>query len=244
MEIVFTERKITFEQIPEAFMRMIQNKSWGHLWYLYMLVGLYLITPLLKRFIQAATSLEIVYLIVILFIFNLVFPLIEKYSGIKIGFYIPFVGTPIFIYLLGYALHSKIIRIPNWLSIVMILFSIFIFILECLLKTKINIMGVYFEGFSHTSFCSTFIPVSLFSLALNYCRDEPRRFDKTLSELSFGVYIFHAVFINFIYKFLHLTPETMTIPVMWLLVFVITSILSLLITYIFRLIPFVRKYIL
>jgi len=244
MEIVFTEKKIAFRQIPEALLRMIQNKSWGHLWYLYMLTGLYLITPLLKRFIQTATDLEIRYSIAVIFVFNLIFPLIEKCTGVKIGFYIPFVGTPIFFYLLGYALHSKIIRIPNWLSMVMIGFTFFIFILECILNTEINITGVFFEGFSTTAFCGSLIPIAFYSLALNYCKDESRRLDKFLSELSFGVYIFHAVFINFIYKVLHLTPTTMSVPLMWLIVFVITSVLSLITTYVLRLIPIVKKYIL
>jgi surface polysaccharide O-acyltransferase-like enzyme len=96
MEIVFTEKSFTFRQIPEALLRMIQNESWGHLWYLYMLVGLYLVTPLFKRFIQLATDFEIKYILLVIFLFNLIFPLIENYTGIKIGFYIPFVGTPLF----------------------------------------------------------------------------------------------------------------------------------------------------
>ncbi len=244
MEIVFIEKTFTFSQISEALLRMVQNESWGHLWYLYMLVGIYLVTPVFKRFVQSANNSEIKYTIEIIFLFNIIFPVIEKYIDIKIGFYIPFVGTPIFFYLLGYALHSRIIKIPNILSITMIVFSIFIFFLECVLDTEINIAGVYFEGFSRTTLCSFLIPVSFYSLALNYCKEESGRFDKSLSELSFGVYIFHAVFINIIYKVLHLTPVTISVPIMWLIVFIATSILSITLTYVLRFIPIIRKYVL
>ncbi len=248
MEIVFTERAFHVSQLIEAFLRMLQNQSWGHLWYLYMLAGLYLVTPVFKRFINVAPKEEIIYSILILFSFNLIFPLLEKYFSIKIGFYIPLIGNPIFFYLLGYALHAKLIYIPDWLSIVMIAASLIVFMFECLFGVQIDTVKVVFKSFSSTALASSLIPISLFSLALNHCKSEVDEkqvaVEKKLSELSFGVYIFHAVFINFIYKVLHLSPATMPVPLMWCAVFVVTSILSLLTTYILRCIPFVRKYIL
>ena len=59
MEIVFTERTFYLSQIATAFINTLQNKSWGHLWYLYMLVGLYLITPVLKIFVKNASHIEV-----------------------------------------------------------------------------------------------------------------------------------------------------------------------------------------
>ena len=244
MEIIFTERVFTFPQIIKACKNMLENKSWGHLWYLYMLIGLYLITPVLKHFIKIASESEIQYILIILFLFNFCFPIIEKYFDIKIGFYLPLVGTPIFFYLMGYAIHSKIIKIKDCISILMIITAIGIFVFESFVNIQINTKGIYFEGFSHSDLFSLLIPMSVFSLSLNHCRKEPVRFDKTFSELSFGVYIFHAVYINFFYKVLHINPGKMPVIFMWIVVFILTSILSLLTTYILRLLPFIRKYIL
>ena len=248
MEIVFTDRAFHISQLGEAFLRMLQNYSWGHLWYLYMLEGLYLVTPVFKCFINAATKEEIIYSILVFFVFNLIFPLLEKYFGLKIGVYIPLVGTPIFFYLLGYALHAKVIQIPDWISIVMIAISLAVFIFECLFDVQIDTVKVVFEGFSSTAFASSLIPIAVFSLALNHCKNEvckkQVKVEKILSDLSFGVYIFHAVFINFIYKVLHLTPQTIPVPIMWLVVFIATAILSLITTYVLRLIPLMRKYVL
>lgn len=248
MEIVFTEKTVAARQIPQAFLRMIQNESWGHLWYLYMLAGLYLVTPVFKRFVNGASDLEIRYVLLVLLVFNLIFPLLTQYTGITVGFYIPFAGTPIFYYLLGYALHAKIVRIPDTASFCMIVLSIAFFVAESLIPAEIDIAGVYFKGVSHSALCSTLIPVAVFSLALNHCAEtvgERRaRVEKLLSELSFGVYIFHALFINVIYKVLRLSPASMNVFLMWAIVFCVTAVSSLALTYVLRLVPFVRKYIL
>lgn len=248
MEIVFTQKTFRPSQILSALLNMVQNKSWGHLWYLYMLAGLYLVTPILKRFVNGASDCEIRYALLVLLVFNLLFPTLEKYTGIKVGFYIPFSGVHVFIYLLGYALHAKIVRIGDAACFGMILVSLLIFLAECLGHVEIDTIGVHFKGFSVSSVCVSLIPVSLFSLALNHCKKEigekRERCEKLLSELSFGVYIFHAVFLNLIYQVFHFSPAKVNVVLMWLIVFVITSLLSLLTTYFLRLIPFVRKYIL
>ncbi len=48
MEIFFDERHFNLLQIPYAIINTLQGKTWTHLWYLYMLVGLYLLLPMLK----------------------------------------------------------------------------------------------------------------------------------------------------------------------------------------------------
>lgn len=245
MEIVFNEHSFKLKQVMESLFCMIQNKSWGHLWYLYMLVGLYLVTPILKRFINTAEKSEIIYFLAILLLFNMLFPLVEAYSGIKIGFYIPFVGVNLFYYILGYAIDSRVIRIPNKLSFFPIIFSIIVYFIEFFFNVKINIQAVCFEAFSNSLIFKSFIPIALFSLALNYLEKiKVSDFEKLLSDLSFGVYIFHAVFINFIYKVLELSPAKINLFIIWLVVFVMTSVSSFILTYLFRCLPFVKKHIL
>lgn len=144
---------------------------------------------------------------------------------------------------MGYAIHSRIVRIPNYISVILIVISLFIFIIESFIDVNVNIEGVFFVGFSRTELFKSLIPIAVFSLSFNKCKETSVRFD-TLSELSFGVYLFHAVFINFIYKVLHLTPSIIPVPLIWVIVFITTSALSLITTYFLRKIPIVKKYIL
>ena len=69
MEIFFEERHFNLLQIPYAIINTLQGKTWTHLWYLYMLVGLYLLLPMLKATVNTLAQKQLDILIVILFLF-------------------------------------------------------------------------------------------------------------------------------------------------------------------------------
>ncbi|MDR1955857.1 MAG: acyltransferase family protein, partial [Treponema sp.] len=57
MEIFF-DSGLSFHinQISSALLNTIQGKSWDHMWYLYMIAGLYLCIPLIKIFVINASK--------------------------------------------------------------------------------------------------------------------------------------------------------------------------------------------
>ena len=44
MELVFNEKKFVLSMISKAIFNVVEEKSWGHLWYIYTLIGLYIVT--------------------------------------------------------------------------------------------------------------------------------------------------------------------------------------------------------
>ena len=46
MELFFKTKSLTLDLFVNSFVDMIQGKTWNHLWYLYMLLGIYLILPI------------------------------------------------------------------------------------------------------------------------------------------------------------------------------------------------------
>jgi surface polysaccharide O-acyltransferase-like enzyme len=53
MEIIFDANMVfNIGQIGVAILNAVQGKSWDHIWYLYMIAGLYLCIPLIKIFIN------------------------------------------------------------------------------------------------------------------------------------------------------------------------------------------------
>lgn len=246
-DIVFSEKRFYLKQLLIAVLRIIKGENCGHFWYLYMLIGLYLVTPVFKYFIKLASDIEIKYVLGIFFISSMLFPFIEKYTGLHIAFNIPLVGTYLFYYLFGYVLHSKILKIPNIFAISMIVISIIVYIAEYFLKTQINIDKVYFEGISGTQIFMSLIPLAIFSFVLNVNEKKTSAItsiEKELSNLSFGVYIIHPFIIHFLYRVINISPINTPILLMWIIVFTVTSFLSIIITWCFRLIAFVRKFIL
>ena len=52
LEQVFERKTLKIGMLPNSILLTLQQKSWSHLWYLYVLIGIYLILIPLKRFVE------------------------------------------------------------------------------------------------------------------------------------------------------------------------------------------------
>ena len=48
MEVYFNSHAISLDGLCQAFVNVLEGHTWEHMWYLYVLLGIYLILPLLK----------------------------------------------------------------------------------------------------------------------------------------------------------------------------------------------------
>ncbi|MDY5122809.1 MAG: acyltransferase family protein [Treponema sp.] len=167
MEILFTEKSFSFSIIFVALLRVLENHSWGHLWYLYMLIGLYLITPLLKKYIDNSSDKELYYLLSIIFVCNLFFPLINEWCHIKIAFVIPISGRYIFYYLLGYFLHTRKIDIKTPIAFVFILLGVMYLVLMAVFGAEVDVPKVVFVDTFNLGFLVDLFPIGLFCIFNN-----------------------------------------------------------------------------
>lgn len=126
----------------KLFFNYIVNSQY-HLWYLYILLGLYIITPILKKIIKEENKFIIEYFLVLWFIYNFLnyisqLPNFSNLSIIFSKFDFNFITGYIGYYILGYYLHTysikKIYRIILYilglLSIIGIYFSTKFFIIN------------------------------------------------------------------------------------------------------------------
>ena len=244
MELVFTAHSINFKIILLAFRNVYSGKLWNHMWFLYMIIGLYIVTPFLKKFLESASSKDVIYTLIILLIFSCIEPLINEITGIKFGVYIPFNTIDLFFYLLGYSIHNEIIKIKDIFSIVMIIAGI----LWCLIGQFIpGMLDIYVDGnmsLKYSWFFGVFMAIGIFSLAKSKCNVEVNWIDTKIVPLSLGVYVIHPLFINIFYKVLHFTPDYYNVWFCWIFVLLVTLASSLLAIWLLRKIPLVRKWIL
>ena len=63
--------------ITNSFINFIEGKSWEHMWYLYMLLGLYLITPILRLFVKHANHKTVNFTLLSLLIVSIIIPTIN-----------------------------------------------------------------------------------------------------------------------------------------------------------------------
>ena len=101
MEIVSNSKTIKPIFLLKAVQNVIEGRSWEHLWYLYTMVGIYLMVPLLKKALDNLSSKEVLCFINVLFVFNIIFPYINLLTRSTIYFSIPLVGYSVLYMLLG-----------------------------------------------------------------------------------------------------------------------------------------------
>ena len=216
IEIYFINKTLNLGSLILAIKNVFTGNLWAHMWYLYLILGLYIISPILKVFIKNCSMKQLQYLLLILFIFTIIIPEISAVLNLKIAFNILVTSPYILLYLLGFYLTKydipKKYRIANY--IFSIIFVILIIINNFLKFFDANII-------TYTSIGSFSIVMSLFLLAKNLnlqLNNKTQKILKNISECGFGIYLIHQLIINVIYKLLKIDIIT-KIPYIGLVIY-------------------------
>ena len=229
-----------------AFFDNIWNLSCaGHLWYIYTLIGILFVIPLINPFLQNATKKELsLYLVIWLFtlVFNTnYFPSIAPYELTNYGMcasnpilaFINFYGYFGY-YLLGFIVRKFLIRRSIYLMLPVL--SIVVYASSVLL-VGISVTNMY-KCWMYLS-----IPVVLMSLFIfiTFCRLNINYIGLggvilAVSKLTFGAYLVHCLVLHYIQKidyFLHVNV---------LFTAIVAFSTSMALTYFISMLPF-KKYI-
>ena len=76
---------LSISLLDKAILASLSDTGFGHLWYLYALIGIYLIMPVLKKFVDNASEGEIQLVLCALFVLDFCFPLFSRLSNLKIA---------------------------------------------------------------------------------------------------------------------------------------------------------------
>ena len=249
LEQIFNEKTVSLIMIPKALLFTLERNSWSHLWYLYILIGFYLIAIPLKRFVDGATCTEYIWLVGILMVGNFVIPTINMALGVKITTFMVFSEYITYI-LLGYALRDMkqktegnecigggIDRLltDNGLWLCTLIFSsVTKIIIQCVTVIKTGAGSVLFLN---DRFFTLLQAVSVYCLVKNHIskavKTEVAPLIESISKCSFGIYLIHPFYINFLYKVLNVTPTSFSfgsvfvgIFILWIGVFMISWLTS------------------
>lgn len=94
-----------------GFYEVFSGTSWSHLWYLYLLIGLYLLLPFYKKIAAASSEFDIKYLLLVSLLFLSLKPILGIF-GIECGFYIHVSTIYPFFLFCGFAIHKGLLKIP------------------------------------------------------------------------------------------------------------------------------------
>lgn len=227
---------------------ILTAEPYYHLWFLYMITGLYLVTPLLRTYIKHSSSKERISLIVIILILASSYSLINSlFLGNErsiFTIFVPYLGY----YLCGYQLRFIDPRkiSPKYPAAVLIFCVIYTAMLtDVFVKT----LGQPNGRFLYDSFSPPVIVMSIavfWTAYLISCHAKPLKgFLKTAAEqlaaATLGIYVLHPIFLEYIRDRLgkHSTEGNFLLGLT--VVPVITFIGCYLITSLIMRIPFLRR---
>ena len=101
-ELVVAEKSFRIMMIPEALKMTLTGHTWSHMWYLYLILFLYLITPLLKKVLQLLPVWSVVAVMAMIFLGSSAAPFLNKVLDINSIPVLPDGGVYFLYYLCGY----------------------------------------------------------------------------------------------------------------------------------------------
>ena len=240
IELFYINKNISLEYIPQIIKKIISGDTWAHMWYLYLIFGLYLITPVLSKINNNLEKKDSIIFLIVMYIFTILLPEIAYFFKINIGFNIP-LSSYIFIYFYGNYIINKSVsnkfkKFSYILGVITIIYVIYIAYNE-----------TYVLSLTYTS--TPIILLSNFVILLLKDREITKNNSvghliKSLGICSFGIYILHQIFINIVFKFIKL-DFILDYPYIGLFTYTLgILIVTYLIVFILRKIKLVRNYIL
>lgn len=235
--------------ISGAAVRFIKGSA--HLWFMFMIAGLYAVQPLLRKIAESEILTK--YFLVIAFLFTFLFPeavkiislFSEEFSkladGVINSFWIKITAGYSGYFLLGYFLNNAQIsrraeRIIYFLGIMSVIAGVLLSVIDSVAANKES--GFFYGNLTVNNLFESIAVFIFFREKFNY----PSRIIRALSQYSFGAYLVHPAFIGIIVSFcispLAFSP-VFSVPVIALIVFVISFGISAILNHI----PVLKKYI-
>ena len=175
---------------------LFQGHSWAHVWYLYLMLGIYLMIPFYKMIANQADLKQIWALILIMVLFVSVLPR-AALAGLECGFYIPTqIIYPVYVFA-GFALYER--NLPLWAAALMAAAATAVIVV-----LSITVPGKE-EFFGYDSIFVVAQSLGLFSLMLRI-KLPAGGFLQSLDDCGFGIYMIHMIGVRFVMKWVGFDP--------------------------------------
>ena len=201
----------------------IKKISAPHFWYIYMILGLYLLTPWLRKVLQYAEK-ETFYVVVLWFLCNVFNPYMQFFRLPKIPFsHFPITGF-IGYYILGYYLKKyryKLEKIPFICVIGVYITGFLISVLSTkyVLVTTGNRISDFFDKNSLGTF---FMSVSFFIFWIKFNFKNRNKVIRMISYSTYFAYLIHIIILHYVIK---ISDEMIFKSVATIIISIITGIL-------------------
>lgn len=244
--------------IKDAIKVFVQSKY--HLWFLNMIIGLYLVTPLLRKITKEKKDIE--YFLIISFIFSILMPSLfnflrfnnnvfigelitsfkDNYNNINLSF------GYVFYFVLGYYLHKYKLnsRIKYSSFFLGILGALVTILLTDLYSRKLGVAKATFYGNFNVGVTLMSVAIFLFVKNIFSKKTNKRYFVKMvklLSSCSLGMYLIHVYVLDKLNVWGNINTLSFNPIFSIFVVFGLTSFISFIFILCLKQIPVIKKYL-
>lgn len=78
LELIFNDRAISLTQLSTALYNVLEGKTWAHLWYIYALIGVYVLLPILRIITKNAEPKDLKYIVFVYIFFLMICPILNE----------------------------------------------------------------------------------------------------------------------------------------------------------------------
>jgi len=188
------------ESYYNFFSNFFQGKIYYHLWYIYMILSLYLITPFLRKVVKKVGKKSVNYLVYIWIFFIIIIPFLNVFFKKNIKIYSS-IGQYIGYFLIGYLLAEKSINMKKWQKYTIFFTTEVLIIFLTYIFTKSN--SKFFDYFYDYHSLSVFVATVLFYDFFVNIFDGEKVFPKiksivkSISAKTYDIYLIHPIFLFF-----------------------------------------------
>lgn len=206
-DIIMDKESFGLKSILKGFYEIFTGTGWSHIWYLYLLIGLYLLLPFYKKIAKASSNSELKYLLVIYLIFLSLIPLTQL-AGIQSKFYIHVSTIYPFYLFCGYAIANESIRLSKVKAVLLIIVGTAGIIAATVCKGQYNVEQLELL-WGYSSILVVCQAAGIFYLMKNVkIQMESKRWKciNFIDQCSFGIYILHMIVVRLVLRYWGFNP--------------------------------------
>ena len=103
-----------------AIYNLLCGETWSHMWYIYMLLGMYFFLPMLRSFIKCTERKEFVFFLGALLLFCSIVPTINFYMDWKLKNVLPVESIYMLYFLMGYYLRVTEMKVKEYTALIIL----------------------------------------------------------------------------------------------------------------------------
>lgn len=216
LEIIYSEKTISLSQIFNVLINVLAGNTWSHLWYVYSMIGIYIMLPVYKIIADNIIDEMLMYFLLIMAIYVGIFPIL-KYLNIDIGIKIPeftFLGFWLF---MGNAIRKNLIKISFNKAILLMVISSGSIVIFSIIKVVFKLKLDFLFGYSSIIVMGQAIGLVFIFKQINYKEESClTRIITKISSNSLLIYVVHMLYVNLLYKMFEFNP--FSFGVLWVFV--------------------------